>query len=102
MMVNELQGSRGYQPLIQQKNEVGSSGIEGSVSFADTVKEFIGDTNELQVESGELTEKMIKGEPVDLHDVMIAANKAKTSFQLLVEMRNKFLDLYKEALRMQT
>ena len=61
-------------------------------SFADTLKEFIGDIDLLQKESGQLTERFIKGEPVDLHEVMIAAEKSKTSFQLLVEMRNKFLD----------
>jgi flagellar hook-basal body complex protein FliE len=44
---------------------------------------------------------MIKGEPVDLHDVMIASAKAKTGFQLLMEMRNKFVDMYKEVSRMQ-
>jgi flagellar hook-basal body complex protein FliE len=32
---------------------------------------------------------------------MIAAEKAKTTFQLLMELRNKALDVYKEALRVQ-
>lgn len=48
-----------------------------------------------------MSERFIKGEAVDLHDVMIAAEKAKTSFQLLMEMRNKALDLYREAMRIQ-
>ena len=55
----------------------------------------------MQKDSNALTEKMIKGEPVDLHDVMIASEKAKTSFQLLLEIRNKFLDMYQEVHRMQ-
>jgi flagellar hook-basal body complex protein FliE len=38
---------------------------------------------------------------VDIHDVMIAAQKSKTAFQLLMELRNKGLDLYREVLRMQ-
>jgi flagellar hook-basal body complex protein FliE len=75
--------------------------IRPSVKFTDSLKELISDTNSLQKDSTELTEKMIKGEPVDLHDVMIAAEKAKTSFQLLLEMRNKFLDLYREVSRIQ-
>jgi len=48
-----------------------------------------------------MTESFIKGEPVDIHDVMITVEKAKTSFELLMELRNKGLDLYREVLRMQ-
>ena len=100
MVVNELDPSNRYLPLVQQKTQ--ASGAEQSgVSFADTVKEFIGDVNNLQVDSKEQNDKLIKGEPVDIHDVMITAQKAKTSFSLLMELRNKGLDLYKEVLRMQ-
>lgn len=48
-----------------------------------------------------MTERLIKGEPVELHDVMIASQKARTAFQLLLELRNKGLDLYREVNRMQ-
>jgi flagellar hook-basal body complex protein FliE len=65
------------------------------------LREFIGDVNDSQHKSAEATEKLIKGEPVDIHDVMISAEKAKTSFQLLLELRNKALDLYREAIRIQ-
>ncbi len=70
-------------------------------SLIDTLNKFIQDTNQMQKESAELTERFIKGEPVEIHDVMIAAEKAKTSFQLLLEIRNRFIDLYREILRMQ-
>ena len=32
---------------------------------------------------------------------MITAEKAKTSFELLMELRNKGLDLYREVMRIQ-
>ncbi|MCX7930409.1 MAG: flagellar hook-basal body complex protein FliE [Chlorobi bacterium] len=70
-------------------------------TFDDTLRHFIESVNELQVESGDKSARFIKGEAVDLHDVMIAAEKAKTSFQLLMELRNKALDLYREAMRIQ-
>jgi flagellar hook-basal body complex protein FliE len=101
MVVSELDASRQYLPLVQQRTEGADTEYTPSVKFTDSLKELISDTNSLQKDSTELTEKMIKGEPVDLHDVMIAAEKAKTSFQLLLEMRNKFLDLYREVSRIQ-
>ena len=101
MVVNELEGAKSYLPLVQQKSGVEGNNIDRSYSFADTMREFMGDVNNLQKESGELTARMLKGEPVVIHDVMIASEKAKTSFDLLMELRNKGLDLYREVLRMQ-
>lgn len=101
MIINELDASRQYLPLVQQQtSELGISPSE-NVRFVDTLSELIEDTNNLQHESMDLKERFIKGEPIDIHDVMISAEKAKTSFQLLMELRNKGLDLYREVLRMQ-
>jgi len=102
MIINELDRAKPYLPLIQQqaKNQAPDE-VQGE-KFSDTLKDLISDTNSLQKESGELTERMIKGESVDIHDVMIASEKAKTSFQLLMEIRNRFLDMYREISRMQT
>lgn len=69
--------------------------------FTDTLNELITDVNTLQKQSSDLTERFIKGEPVDIHDVMIASEKAKTGFQLLLEVRNKFTDMYREIIRLQ-
>jgi len=100
-MINEVNPSHRYEPLVQQKfPEEETKNIQGS-SFADTLKNFVGDVNQAQEASNALTESFIKGESVDVHDVMVASAKAKTSFQLLMELRTKGLDLYREVLRMQ-
>jgi flagellar hook-basal body complex protein FliE len=101
MIVSELDPSKIYQPLTQQRFETADVKRPQDTTFADSLKSFIGDVDLQQKESNDMTEKMIKGDPVDLHDVMISAEKAKTTFTLLLEMRNKFLDLYKETSRMQ-
>jgi flagellar hook-basal body complex protein FliE len=101
MVVNEIQPNRLYQPLVQQNLNVEDIHSEKNEKFVDSLKELISDVNNLQKDSSNLSDAMIKGEPVDIHDVMIAAEKAKTGFQLLMELRNKFLDMYKEVLRMQ-
>ena len=74
---------------------------ETNVSFGDTLKQAIGDVNQLQQQAGKAVEQMVAGEAVDLHEVMIAAEKAKTSFDLLMEIRNKALDAYREIMRIQ-
>lgn len=41
------------------------------------------------------------GGSADLHDVMIAMEKADISLKLLVQVRNKAVDAYQEIMRMQ-
>jgi len=84
--------------LGQGKIERARESVE---SFQNVLKEFINDVNELQNEAGEAIEKAISGEITDIHDVMIAVEKAKTSFELLMEVRNKMLEAYKELMRLQ-
>ncbi|GAB1429805.1 hypothetical protein MASR2M18_06380 [Ignavibacteria bacterium] len=110
MIISDILAARQFNPLQQQRlnasNDVAGNAVpqnpnDDGTTFAATLREFIGDVNDSQHKSAEATEKLIKGEPVDIHDVMISAEKAKTSFQLLLELRNKALDLYREAIRIQ-
>ena len=100
MLINELNRKNDFLPLVQQKQSVDNIQPTGT-KFSDTLKDLINDVNDMQIDAGNKTEQMIKGEPIDIHDVMISSQKAKTSFQLLLELRNKGLDLYREVSRMQ-
>ncbi len=74
---------------------------QNNVSFGETLNKAVTDVNDLQREAGKAVERMVSGEATDLHDVMIAVEKAKTSFELLMEVRNKTIDVYRELMRMQ-
>lgn len=78
-------------------DKVGGSGQ----SFGDVLKDSIASVNELQSEAGQAMDSFVAGESTDLHDVMIAVEKARTSFDLLMEVRNKAIDTYRELMRMQ-
>jgi flagellar hook-basal body complex protein FliE len=54
---------------------------ESQQSFASALKESIEKVNESQTASDTLTEKMARGENVDLHQVMIASQKASITMQ---------------------
>jgi len=56
--------------------------------------------NDLQSQSADLEKRMLNGEDIELHRVMIAAEEAGTAFELLVEMRNRLVDAYQELMRM--
>ncbi len=74
---------------------------EANTSFGETLNQTMRDVNALQSEAGKAVQRMVSGEATDIHEVMIAVERAKTSFELLMEIRNKTIDAYREIMRMQ-
>jgi flagellar hook-basal body complex protein FliE len=74
---------------------------DSNESFGSVLNQAITDVDHLQSEAGRAVETMVRGEATDLHEVMIAVEKARTSFDLLMEVRNKAIDMYRELMRMQ-
>ncbi|MEZ5359451.1 MAG: flagellar hook-basal body complex protein FliE [Candidatus Zixiibacteriota bacterium] len=73
---------------------------EDGENFGDFLSNAINNVNSLQMEAGEAQEKLVRGEAADLHQVMIAAEKAGISFDLLLEIRKKLLEAYSDIIRM--
>lgn len=74
---------------VNNKNESVSS-----VSFADTLKQSLDKINDKQITADNYTDSFIKGDDVDIADVMLKTEEAKMSLQLAVQIRNKLLDAY--------
>ena len=86
-------------PILKQ--EIPKGGREGSPSFKDLLGRFIGEVNRLRNEADEATQQLVAGETTDFHQVMVAVEKASLSFELTMEIRNKFIEAYRELMRMQ-
>lgn len=88
-------------PTLDGASTINKALKETNASFGDTLNQAVADVNGLQQQAGKAVEKMVAGEATDLHEVMIAVQKARTSFDLLMEIRNKTIDVYREIMRMQ-
>lgn len=75
-----------------------STGADGG--FSKLMEQALERVNDEQIEARELGNKLVTGEAENLHEVMIASEKAKLSMQLTLEVRNKILNAYKEIMRM--
>lgn len=84
---------------IAQQQPAPAQQKQSPVTFGETLKTFISDVNTLQVQAGKKVQDLSSGDSVEVHDVMVAAEKAKTSFELLMEVRNKTIDAYRELMR---
>ncbi|MDZ5473486.1 flagellar hook-basal body complex protein FliE [Bacillus sp. 31A1R] len=78
-----------------------STPYEAQKSFASVLKNSIEKVNDAQFQSDQLTNKLAKGGNVDLHEVMIASQKASVTLQATIEIRNKVIEAYQEVMRMQ-
>ena len=69
--------------------------------FSDVLKNAVESVNSMQHAAGRLEDAVAKGEDVNIHQAVIAGEKAGLSFRLLMQVRNKMLDAYQEVMRMQ-
>ncbi len=71
----------------------------GTEEFSNALTSFINDVNDSQINSQNKVKDFVSGNGVELHEVMIAGEQAKTNLELLMEIRNKTVDMYKELTR---
>jgi len=85
-------------PEVKQRESAQDS---GKPSFSNVLNEIVGDVDRLQKAAEKTTDKLLTGELEDVHQVVVAMEEAQTSFKLLMEVRNKMVEAYKEVMKMQ-
>ena len=85
---------------VQHKQQ-GRSVSPGTPDFGTVLRESLGEVNQLQAKADEAVEALATGKGISLHDTMIALEKADLSFRLMMEVRNKIVQAYREVLSMQ-
>jgi len=69
--------------------------------FSEYLKNAVKETNTLLLESEKLADQFAAGRTDNIHEVLIAAEKASIALQFTTQIRNKILDAYNEIMRMQ-
>jgi len=85
--------------LLKQKESLTKQ--SGGEAFADHLKSALNEVNELQETGEEAAADIATGQVKDLHQAALAIGKAETSMKLMLEIRNKALNAYKEIGRTQ-
>ena len=93
----------GIDPVLDAlaKDAIRRTSHSSGPSFGELLKNAVETVNSLQHQSGRLEDAVAKGEDVNIHQAIIAGEKAGLSFRLMMQMRNKLLEAYQEVLRMQ-
>jgi len=78
----------------------GQTGAPRQADFADWLSQQVSDTNTKIQEAEDGVRKLALGEADNLHQVMMSLSKAKTSFELTVQVRNRILEGIQDVMRM--
>jgi len=70
-------------------------------SFADSLKDAVSDVDNLSLDARYKVSSLIENSGADVHDAMIAVEKADLSFQLMLQVRNKVVQAYQQIAGMQ-
>ena len=100
--MNEIRGIQNQIiiPEIKQQ-ETTVLKKDDSISFGDTISNFLDAVNTAQVDAKDSVSEIVTGESENLHEAMAKVEEAKISFELMLEIRNKLLQSFQEIQRMQ-
>ena len=99
MAINNV-NSLSTAELLKNKSAVSQTQTSGE-GFADKLKSAINEVNDLQEKSEKAMSDIATGQVKDLHQAALAIDKAEISMKLMLEVRNKALNAYKEISRTQ-
>ncbi|MEN9723553.1 MAG: hypothetical protein RJB38_1539 [Pseudomonadota bacterium] len=86
---------------LEKPDVGGASGAGGASSFADVLKNSMQQVNQHQVEADHAIRELVAGRSKNIHETMLAVERADSSLKLMMQVRNKVLDAYREIMRMQ-
>lgn len=87
-------------PLGETAQPAGQA-AKGGGDFADMLKQALQEVNEAQATSEVEARKLMTGDGADMHSAILAVQKADVSFQMMMAVRSKLIDAYREVMRMQ-
>jgi flagellar hook-basal body complex protein FliE len=102
LSISGLQAGQLASPLGKSSGMDGAGGATqvGGKSFKDTLLDSLDQVNKLQQEASAGIEKVATGETDNMAEVFTAVRKADVAFSMLMEMRNKLVDAYREIQQM--
>jgi flagellar hook-basal body complex protein FliE len=89
-------------PNLDQLGSTPASGANDSEgNFGSVLTNAINQVEQLHGSAEQQVTDLLKGDRGDVHNVMIAVEKADVAFQLMMQVRNKIVTAYQEVSHMQ-
>lgn len=80
--------------------QAGGNANGEKVDFGKAISSALQQLNDVKGHADEMTARLISGEVTDIHQVVLAVEKANLAVQFATQVRNKALESYQEIMRM--
>jgi flagellar hook-basal body complex protein FliE len=100
---SSIAGANGSATGAGPSSSLGSSqsGKAGSTPFGDLLTNAIGQVNSLESQARTAVDGLMTGTGVDVHQAMIATQKADMAFELVLAVHNKAVQAYQQVMGLQ-
>lgn len=86
---------------IDRERQTEKTQTQDGNSFLELVEKSMEKVNQYQVQADQAVRELVAGRTKNIHESMLAIERADLSLKLMVQTRNKILDAYREIMRMQ-
>jgi flagellar hook-basal body complex protein FliE len=97
--MSEIRIVDGIRPPSTAPKGAAAGKTEGDLPFLKALQGALAETSDL-VKAADASSVDMSAGKAGLHETLLAVEKADISFRLLMQVRNKVLDAYKEVMRM--
>lgn len=101
MEINGISSGAGISKVFPANGASGANGTKPAAGPGNFLEELVGKVSDMQAQADGKIKNMVTGDSRELHEVMMAVEKANISFQFLTQVRNRAVEAYQEVMKMQ-
>jgi flagellar hook-basal body complex protein FliE len=101
MVMTGLTGVSGSAGLGSASAAASTASNKPTSPFAGMFRSMVEQTSALDQKASETVSGLLSGQGVDIHEAMIATQKADMAFELTLQVRNKAVAAYQQMMGMQ-
>jgi len=94
-------GAAGIGQIATSLASAQTSGASGEMPFGGMLRAMVEQTSSLDAKASDAVSGLLSGKGVEIHDAMIATQKADMAFELALQVRNKAVGAYQQMMGMQ-
>ena len=99
-MIDPIAGIGGPKPVDMISLDP-KAGAAAEVDFGEVLRSAVARVEQYQQTSREQVDRFLQGEDIEIHDVVMGAQRAEMAFDFFLQVRNKVVQAYQEVMRMQ-
>jgi flagellar hook-basal body complex protein FliE len=90
-----------FESTMNRDGLKSTSTQEASKTFSQILEDSLDKVNLYQSQADTAIKELVAGRTKNIHETMLTIERADTSLKMMMQVRNKILDAYREIMRMQ-